>query len=156
MYACVSSPMVTESSLSLTPLLLLFHSLHVLDSKTSSEDFVKYSRRSMRLLSEDALSEFPLQAITVTTPCGPCPGVQALPADQICAVSIIRSGDCLLEVRTYLHTCVVQHDKQRACSCISHVVVRWWRSSRTIAPRPMTISFSRHCGCFCYTLRRDF
>lgn len=97
----------------LTPLLLSFHPLHVLDSKTSSEDFVKYSRRSMRLLSEDALSEFPLQTTTVTTPCGPCPGVQALPADQICAVSIVRSGDCLLEVRACVCACVLVCDFQQ-------------------------------------------
>lgn len=64
-------------------------------------DFVMYSRRSMRLLAEDALSEFPMENITVATPCGPCPGVKALPADQICAVSIVRSGDCLLEVRVH-------------------------------------------------------
>jgi uracil phosphoribosyltransferase len=51
----------------------------------------------MRLVAEDALSEFPLEAVTLTTPCGPCQGVKALPPDSICAVSIIRSGDCLLE-----------------------------------------------------------
>lgn len=51
----------------------------------------------MRILAEDALSEFPTEDITVTTPCGPCPGIKALPADSICAVSIVRSGDCLLE-----------------------------------------------------------
>ena len=75
--------------------------LFPIDSTTSSEDFVKYSQRSIRLLAEDALAEFPTTPITVTTPCGPCEGIKSLPADQICAVSIVRSGDCLLEaVRT--------------------------------------------------------
>mmetsp|Transcript_5264 Transcript_5264/g.10395 ORF Transcript_5264/g.10395 Transcript_5264/m.10395 type:complete len:220 (+) Transcript_5264:52-711(+) len=67
------------------------------DEKTSSLDFVTYSKRSMRILAEDALAEFPTESITVTTPCGPCEGVKMLPADRICAVSIVRSGDCLLE-----------------------------------------------------------
>ena len=40
------------------------------DSSTSSEDFVKYSKRAMRLLAEDALAEFPGTDVTITTPCG--------------------------------------------------------------------------------------
>ena len=40
------------------------------DASTSSEDFVKYSKRSMRLLAEEALAEFPTTDITITTPCG--------------------------------------------------------------------------------------
>lgn len=51
----------------------------------------------MRILAEDALAEFPTETITVTTPCGPCEGVRTLPPEKICAVSIVRSGDCLLE-----------------------------------------------------------
>ena len=40
------------------------------DASTSSEDFVKYSKRAMRLLAEDALAEFPAADVTITTPCG--------------------------------------------------------------------------------------
>ena len=40
------------------------------DASTSSEDFVKYSKRAMRLLAEDALGEFPATDATITTPCG--------------------------------------------------------------------------------------
>lgn len=40
------------------------------DASTSSEDFVKYSKRAMRLLAEDALAEFPGTDVTITTPCG--------------------------------------------------------------------------------------
>ena len=40
------------------------------DASTSSEDFVKYSKRAMRLLAEDALAEFPTADVTITTPCG--------------------------------------------------------------------------------------
>jgi uracil phosphoribosyltransferase len=67
------------------------------DVNTSSEDFVKYSKRAMRLLAEDALAEFPTTSVEIQTPCGPFLSKQSVPPTQICAVSIIRSGDCLLE-----------------------------------------------------------
>jgi uracil phosphoribosyltransferase len=51
----------------------------------------------MRLLAEDALAEFPTTGLEIQTPCGPFAAVQSLPPTEICAVSIIRSGDCLLE-----------------------------------------------------------
>jgi uracil phosphoribosyltransferase len=67
------------------------------DVRSSSEEFVKYSKRTMRLLAEDALAEFPVSEVVIKTPCGPFQGVEPLPPTSICAVSIIRSGDCLLE-----------------------------------------------------------
>jgi uracil phosphoribosyltransferase len=51
----------------------------------------------MRILAEDALAEFPTTPLEIQTPCGPFMAAQSLPPTQICAVSIIRSGDCLLE-----------------------------------------------------------
>jgi uracil phosphoribosyltransferase len=51
----------------------------------------------MRLLAEDALAEFPTSRVEIQTPCSPFLSVQSVPPTQICAVSIIRSGDCLLE-----------------------------------------------------------
>mmetsp|Transcript_3549 Transcript_3549/g.8474 ORF Transcript_3549/g.8474 Transcript_3549/m.8474 type:complete len:226 (-) Transcript_3549:187-864(-) len=68
------------------------------DASTSSEDFVKYSKRAMRLLAEDALAEFPSTDVTISTPCGPCDGCYGPDPTKICAVSIVRSGDALLEV----------------------------------------------------------
>lgn len=52
----------------------------------------------MRLLAEDALAEFPTQPYQMKTPCGMFDGMEPLPPSQICAVSIIRSGDALLQV----------------------------------------------------------
>jgi len=68
------------------------------DASTSSADFVKYSKRSMRVLAEEALAEFPAKDVTITTPCGPCEGSLGPDPTEICAVSIVRSGDALLEV----------------------------------------------------------
>ena len=51
----------------------------------------------MRILAEDALAEFPSDTLTITTPCGSFEGIQSLDPTRICAVSIVRSGDCLLE-----------------------------------------------------------
>jgi uracil phosphoribosyltransferase len=51
----------------------------------------------MRILAEDALAEFPAKEIDIQTPCGPCKGVGCMDMTAVCAVSIIRSGDCLLE-----------------------------------------------------------
>ena len=58
---------------------------------------MKYSKRAMNLLAEDALAEFPSTSTQINTPCGPFEGTQTLDPTSICAVSIIRSGDCLLE-----------------------------------------------------------
>ena len=67
---------------------------------TSSEDFVRISKRAMRILAEDALGEFSTESVTIETPCGPCGGLQNVAMTNppsICAVSIVRSGDALLE-----------------------------------------------------------
>uniref|UniRef100_A0A7S2YP50 uracil phosphoribosyltransferase n=1 Tax=Entomoneis paludosa TaxID=265537 RepID=A0A7S2YP50_9STRA len=67
------------------------------DVKTTSEEFVRYSKRAMRLLAEDALAELPVQNVDISTPCGPFQGVEPISPTTLCAVSIVRSGDCLLE-----------------------------------------------------------
>lgn len=53
----------------------------------------------MRLVAEDALAEFPCREVTIATQCAPAyAGVQiSCDPSSICAVSIIRSGDALLE-----------------------------------------------------------
>jgi uracil phosphoribosyltransferase len=68
------------------------------DVNTSSQDFGKYARRSMRLLAEDALAEFPSHTEEIQTPCGPFMGQVRMNPTNIVAVSIIRSGDALLEI----------------------------------------------------------
>ena len=73
-------------------------SAYSLDENTSSEAFVKYAKRSMRLLAEDALAEFNTEAVEIQTPCGPFQGTAMMDPTSICAVSIIRSGDALLEI----------------------------------------------------------
>jgi uracil phosphoribosyltransferase len=50
----------------------------------------------MRILVEDALAELPSRAVTVKTPCGSFPGIE-LCTDKLCAISIVRSGDALLD-----------------------------------------------------------
>ena len=52
----------------------------------------------MRLLVEDTIAELPTKTITVQTPCGKFKGSSTIPPiDKLCAVSIVRSGDALLE-----------------------------------------------------------
>ena len=49
-------------------------------------------------MAEDALAEMPTISKVVQTPCGPHEGLEwLLPTEDICVVSIIRSGDALLE-----------------------------------------------------------
>lgn len=67
------------------------------DVNTDSESFVRYSRRSMRMLAEDTLAEFPSESIEIETPCGPCKGLKGMDPTNIVATSIIRSGDALLD-----------------------------------------------------------
>jgi uracil phosphoribosyltransferase len=68
------------------------------DITTGSKDFVAYSKRAMRLVVEDALAEFPASVLPIATPCSPnFAGLVRIPPESICAVSIIRSGDALVE-----------------------------------------------------------
>ncbi len=50
----------------------------------------------MTILAEEAIAELPSEEITIETPCGPSQGIQ-IDTDNLCAVSIIRAGDALLE-----------------------------------------------------------
>lgn len=52
----------------------------------------------MHLLAEDALAELPVTNVAIQTPCGPCEGVCPPPPSEVTAVSIVRSGDCLVDV----------------------------------------------------------
>eukprot|EP00566_Odontella_aurita_P027933 CAMPEP_0113556238 /NCGR_PEP_ID=MMETSP0015_2-20120614/17151_1 /TAXON_ID=2838 /ORGANISM="Odontella" /LENGTH=196 /DNA_ID=CAMNT_0000457583 /DNA_START=167 /DNA_END=757 /DNA_ORIENTATION=+ /assembly_acc=CAM_ASM_000160 len=66
------------------------------DVRTNSTEFAAYAKRAMRLLAEDAIAELPTKSVEITTPCGPSTGVE-IATDNLCAVSIIRAGDSLLE-----------------------------------------------------------
>jgi len=69
------------------------------DVRTSSADFVIYAKRLGRILVEDALTEIPTEEICIETPCGKYDGVITpyIENNNICAVSILRAGNCLLE-----------------------------------------------------------
>ena len=66
------------------------------DIITSSADFTFYSKRAMKILAEEAIAELPSHTCTIQTPCGPFEGSH-VETHNLCAVSIIRSGDALLE-----------------------------------------------------------
>lgn len=66
------------------------------DVNTSPADFSFYSKRAMRLLAEESIAELPYEDATIQTPCGPYNGTLIKTGD-LCAVSIIRAGDALLE-----------------------------------------------------------
>jgi uracil phosphoribosyltransferase len=73
--------------------------LLIKDKTTSSKDFVLYTKRSMRILIEDALAEFPTMTTFIDTPCAKnIHGICSPNPLSICAVSIVRSGDALVEV----------------------------------------------------------
>lgn len=71
------------------------------DRETSSKDFVMYSKRIMRLLAEEAIAyigSIPCRVMTPTN--APYAGLLSIVdtnPDMVCAVSIIRAGDSLLE-----------------------------------------------------------
>ncbi|EED93951.1 probable uracil phosphoribosyltransferase [Thalassiosira pseudonana CCMP1335] len=71
------------------------------DEQTNAADFVNYSKRAMRLLAEETISYLPATPHTVTTPTNvPYHGQLSIvdtDPDKVCAVSIVRAGDSLLE-----------------------------------------------------------
>lgn len=81
------------------------------DKSTSQAKFVEYSDRLMRLVVEEGLTYLPdVKMSTVHTPCGPCNGLAYGKLDNLCAVSVVRSGNTLLEaVRQVLPAVSVGH-----------------------------------------------
>eukprot|EP00579_Thalassiosira_antarctica_P000974 CAMPEP_0201867738 /NCGR_PEP_ID=MMETSP0902-20130614/1877_1 /ASSEMBLY_ACC=CAM_ASM_000551 /TAXON_ID=420261 /ORGANISM="Thalassiosira antarctica, Strain CCMP982" /LENGTH=188 /DNA_ID=CAMNT_0048392957 /DNA_START=53 /DNA_END=619 /DNA_ORIENTATION=+ len=71
------------------------------DKNTTSTEFICYSKRLMRILAEDAVAHLPTTPHTVTTPTNaPYHGQLSIvdtDPDMVCAVSIVRAGDSLLE-----------------------------------------------------------
>eukprot|EP00992_Anisonema_acinus_P010617 TRINITY_DN6724_c0_g1_i1.p1 TRINITY_DN6724_c0_g1~~TRINITY_DN6724_c0_g1_i1.p1 ORF type:complete len:222 (+),score=80.94 TRINITY_DN6724_c0_g1_i1:2-667(+) len=68
------------------------------DKNTSVRDYVFYSDRLMRILAEEGLAQLAtVVPRTVETPCGVYHGLALPPPETLCCVSVVRSGDILLE-----------------------------------------------------------
>jgi len=68
------------------------------DKNTGHKDYVYYTDRLLRILSEECLAFLPsVQPVLINTVCGPYTGLSLPAFDQLCGVSIMRSGDILLE-----------------------------------------------------------
>mmetsp|Transcript_4894 Transcript_4894/g.7887 ORF Transcript_4894/g.7887 Transcript_4894/m.7887 type:complete len:237 (-) Transcript_4894:1-711(-) len=71
------------------------------DMTTPHPEFARAARRLMSVLAEEAIAALPSMPKSIETPCGPYEGVCGPAASDVCAVSIVRAGDSLLEcVRT--------------------------------------------------------
>ena len=66
------------------------------DKDASTADYITHADRLLNLLAEETLAQHATPH-TVTTPCGTYEGLKPCPATELCAVSIVRSGDILLE-----------------------------------------------------------
>ena len=65
---------------------------------TSVATYINDADRLMRILAEEGLARLRgVEKTTVVTPCGKYTGLKSIPEKEICAVSIMRSGDILLE-----------------------------------------------------------
>jgi uracil phosphoribosyltransferase len=67
------------------------------DASTPHAAFSTHARRLMRLLAEEGIASLPASAEMVATPCGTFAGARLPDASDVCAVSIVRAGDALLE-----------------------------------------------------------
>jgi len=67
------------------------------DKNTKQLPYVKYSDRLMNILAEEGIAALCSEEIQVETPCGPYNGLKMIDTNNLCAVSIVRSGDILLE-----------------------------------------------------------
>ena len=66
------------------------------DQTTSPKDFAFYADRLMTVLAEETIGEIATEQVTVHTPCAAFDGTN-LDVSKVCAVSIIRAGDSLLD-----------------------------------------------------------
>ena len=68
------------------------------DKTTGSIDFMLHADRLMTVLAEEALSMVPgIKQKNIETPTGVFRGLDAAEGEKLCVVSIVRSGDILLE-----------------------------------------------------------
>merc|ERR1719320_1377660 len=82
-------------ALSSKALTMLFTKIRAKD--TSNVDYVFYADRLCRILAEEGLARLSAGPVAVETPCGTYQGLAPPVESDICAVSIVRSGDILLE-----------------------------------------------------------
>ncbi len=75
---------------------VLFTSIRDKDAPVAR--YINDADRLMRILAEEGLARVAgVKKVTVQTPCGVYEGLQPVPESDMCAVSIVRSGDILLE-----------------------------------------------------------
>mmetsp|Transcript_3525 Transcript_3525/g.8922 ORF Transcript_3525/g.8922 Transcript_3525/m.8922 type:complete len:217 (+) Transcript_3525:48-698(+) len=67
------------------------------DEDTPHPVFAEHARRLTRILAEEGIAQLPKTRRTVMTPCGEYAGVDLPDPSSVCAVSIVRAGDALLE-----------------------------------------------------------
>ena len=72
------------------------------DKATGAASYIKHSDRLMRLIAEEGLAHLAIHhgskaAEDVETPCGTYRAFRPLDPTSVCGVSIVRSGDILLE-----------------------------------------------------------
>ena len=65
------------------------------DKETKQVDFIRHADRLCTILAEEGLAFF-AEETRIETPCGPFNGIRLNEAQLVCGVSIIRSGDILL------------------------------------------------------------
>jgi uracil phosphoribosyltransferase len=64
---------------------------------TENPKFVRYADRLMTLLAEEGLARVAIEMTTIQTPCGYYDGIKGPNPEDMCVVSIPRSGDILME-----------------------------------------------------------
>lgn len=70
------------------------------DVETGQVEYARHADRLCRLLSEEGLAYLAnkkKEEVTITTPCGKCATHRPYAPSEICAVSVVRSGDILLQ-----------------------------------------------------------
>lgn len=67
------------------------------DKGTANPEYVRYADRLMTLLAEEGLARISVKKVQVTTPCGLYEGIKGPDPEDMCVVSIPRSGDILME-----------------------------------------------------------
>ena len=78
------------------------------DEATQADVYIEYADRLLRILAEEGLARLPRTQRKVKTPCGEYDGFSVPSPGEICVVSIVRTGDILVEaVRQICRGCAV-------------------------------------------------
>lgn len=77
------------------------------DASTVQREYIRHADRVLTILAEEALALLATPEV-ITTPCGQYQGLRHPDPNNLCAVSIVRSGDiCLEAVRKLIPECSV-------------------------------------------------